>query len=449
MGKSVIIEKAKKVSEEQVQKALFIGLGLFIMMYPAVSYLCPYHPVGNQVQVWILLGMALYLSLLFMIQKINGRSITGQRNIASYSLVAMLVFGLFSCIRNGNLETTVWGDGLQGECLLVFASYYLMCIGAMQLKEKKYRKGLVFFLVLVLGFIALYGIMQFFRVPFMRHKPLGAAVLPAKNQNFYAAFPIMLNGPVFAKILYGENGKRKKTILWYVLLAISYGACLGAKSLLVYLGIIMQIVFLIFADLITGAKNKKKIALVVTEFVCVYVLLNFLSGGSLTAESSTIINQIEAEGTVFGDSVGTGRVGIWKETLKMISKRWVFGYGIACLDIHYTSSGQLRFSADAHNEYLQIWATQGTFAIIAYLVFLFALFIPGLLQFIKKERYDSDFASKAAMIAFFGYIAQAFANIRVIQVAPYFWIICGLLYLRRKEDKSEEKGEKASVSNKN
>ena len=40
-----------------------------------------------------------------------------------------------------------------------------------------------------------------------------------------------------------------------------------------------------------------------------------------------------------------------------------------------------------------------------------------------------------ALFAFFGYIAQAFFNISVIQVAPYFWMICGFLYNKQNKQK--------------
>ena len=83
--------------------------------------------------------------------------------------------------------------------------------------------------------------------------------------------------------------------------------------------------------------------------------------------------------------------------------------------------------------------TEGILALIFYLVFLFALFIPGIALFVKKKKdeYGNSVKDEVAMIslfAFFGYIAQAFFSISVIQVAPYFWLICGLLYCRNKEN---------------
>lgn len=438
MGKSVIIEKAKKVSDEQVQRALFVGLSLFILIYPVIQYIWPTHMLGNQLQGILLVWFSIYFALLFGIQRVNSRIVIERKNIAGILLIVMLAIGLVSCIWNGKFETTVYGNDFLGECLLVHMAYYLICLAAMQLKNKKYREGIFFFTLLVLGFIAMYGVMQFWHVPFIRHKRFMAAVYPARNQNYYAAFPILLNGLIFVKILYGniKNGKRK--VFWHLLIVISFAACISAQSLLVYLGIIMQFVLAIFLDLVTGRKKIKEIVILGVEFVSVYVIFNLASGGIVARESLTLVSQVKNEGTLLGDSVGSGRMSIWKRTLDMISERWLFGYGIERLGISYMVGEHQSITGNAHNEYLQIWATQGTFAIIAYLVFLFALFIPGLLQFIKKDRYESDFVSKAAMFAFFGYIAQAFANIRVIQAAPYFWLCCGLLYVRKRQGKETQ-----------
>ena len=68
-----------------------------------------------------------------------------------------------------------------------------------------------------------------------------------------------------------------------------------------------------------------------------------------------------------------------------------------------------------------------------YLAFLFALFFPGVMSFFQRKKkapkdVTRDVLSKIVLFAFFGYIAQAFFNISVIQVAPYFWMICGFLH---------------------
>ena len=135
---------------------------------------------------------------------------------------------------------------------------------------------------------------------------------------------------------------------------------------------------------------------------------------------------------------------IWKETVSLLPKYGWFGCGIELLgrtvSVEEGVGTRLNFDK-AHNEYLNLWVTEGIFALLFYLVFLFALFIPGLVGFLKKKvpagSEVHEELSKIALFAFFGYIAQAFFNISVVQVAPYFWMICGLLY-RGKRSMDEE-----------
>ena len=82
-----------------------------------------------------------------------------------------------------------------------------------------------------------------------------------------------------------------------------------------------------------------------------------------------------------------------------------------------TSNG-LHFDK-AHNVYLQIAITNGVFALIIYLCLMAIIFFKGLK--IKDKVYIS------LLMAFIGYCIQAFANISVVEVAPTFFVVCGLL----------------------
>lgn len=435
MENSVCLKKGKNVTEEQIQTALFAGLALFVLAFPAAKYIWTYHIRANQVQEVFLIGLTVYF-LLVLGMAYRNRSIP-VKNISAIALIGMVVFGLISSLWNGDLENSIYGGEFEGEGLITLVSYYAIFFAAAHLKKKEYRRWLCRFLCMELAFVAAYGIMQFFQVPFMIHALNKAAILPTRNQNFYAALPVLFLGFVFGKILYGEetSGKPgKRMVLWHILAMLGYGACISADSLVAYLGLIMQFLLLLFLACFQKQKRFSTILLLLAEFFAVFFVFDLCSGGQAIEEVLSLFFQIQKEGSLLGDSVGTGRMAIWKETLKLISEKPILGCGIECYSIQYAMGENVYFCSNAHNEYLQIWAEQGIFCIAFYLLFLFSLFIPGLLQFIKKDRYDSDLVSKAAMFAFFGYIAQAFANIRVLQVAPYFWLCCGLLYVRRRQE---------------
>lgn len=440
MKKTTIRKIIDKVSEDQIQTALFAGLSLFVLLFLLPKYIWRYYTRANQVQeIFLILLMVFFLIVLGIGYRTKKIPV---QNVSALSLIGMAVFGLISCLLNGDLRNSIYGNDFQGEGLITLITYYALFFAGAHLKKKEYRRWLLLFLYLVLGFIALFGILQYFHVPFIAHQSVKAAVLPTWNQNFYAAFPVLLLGLVFGNLLYGCTDRKKKSsfFLWHGFALLGFGACIASDSLVAYLGLIMQFVLIVFLECFRKEKRFQTIFILVAEFIIVFFVFDFISGGQASEEFWSLFNQIEQEGTLLGDAVGSGRMKIWKETLKMIPKKWAFGCGIEKYMISIGTEEAPLYYGNAHNEYLHMWAEQGLFVTVCYLIFLFSLFIPGLLQFIKKERYESDVVSKSAMIAFFGYIAQAFANIRVLQVAPYFWLCCGLLYLRKRKHCKETEG---------
>lgn len=432
MERVKIVEKIKDITEDQIQKALFAGLAFFALVYLLPNYMWVYHVRANQVQEIFLVILTIYFLILFGIEYRNKR--IPFKNVSVLALIGLAIAGLISAVCNGDLTNSIYGDEFQGEGWITLITYYALFFAAAHLKKKEYRRWLLIFVTLNLSFVLFYGILQFFHVPFMVHNIIKAAILPTRNQNYFAAFPVLFLGICFGKLLYDEEkGSRKSRILWHLLVMMGYGAAIGSDSLVAYMGIVMQFVIMIFLEFIRKQKRLKTILLFVLEFVIVFMIFNYCSGGLVKEEVDSLSKQIRQEGSVFGDTVGTGRMKIWKETIKLVQGDWLFGCGIEKFMVNKGTEEMPEYCNNAHNEYLQLLAEQGVFALVSYLVFLFSLFIPGLLQFIKKEEYDSDVVSKAAMFAFFGYIAQAFANIRVVQVAPYFWLCCGLLYVRKQQ----------------
>ena len=101
-----------------------------------------------------------------------------------------------------------------------------------------------------------------------------------------------------------------------------------------------------------------------------------------------------------------------------MGKYWAVGSGIDTFGVVYGVDNGLYYDK-AHNVYLQIAITNGIFALSIYLILLLIIFIKGLKR--KEALYIS------LLMAFTGYCIQAFANISVVEVAPTFFVISGLI----------------------
>ena len=157
--------------------------------------------------------------------------------------------------------------------------------------------------------------------------------------------------------------------------------------------------------------------------------------GDITRYSGQAINMTEGK---YSDDYGSFRFYIWRNTVKIVPKYLVHGAGIDCFYDAFDkplvtrhADNSVEYYDKAHNEYLQKLVCEGLVSCASYLVLLFIIFVSNLKRIIKEHNY----LVIGLLLAFVGYCVQAFFNISVIDVAPLFWIVCGLLYNR--ELKSE------------
>ncbi|MEG2379578.1 MAG: O-antigen ligase family protein, partial [Bacilli bacterium] len=117
-------------------------------------------------------------------------------------------------------------------------------------------------------------------------------------------------------------------------------------------------------------------------------------------------------------NIGNGRLEIWKNSIPLVKKYWLVGSGLDTFAKVYEQENNI-IHDKAHNIYLQMLITNGFFSLFLYLSLL-------LIIFIKCLKFKDPLVI-SLFIAFIGYSIQGFANISVINVAPYFFIIMGLL----------------------
>ena len=109
---------------------------------------------------------------------------------------------------------------------------------------------------------------------------------------------------------------------------------------------------------------------------------------------------------------------MWKNSLPLIGEYWLTGCGLDNFGEAYPQTGKVYFDK-AHNGYIQIGVTNGIIPLIVYMFVCLIVFLKG---FKLKENY-----SCSLFMAFVSYCILIFANISAIDVAPYFFIILGLL----------------------
>jgi putative inorganic carbon (HCO3(-)) transporter len=202
------------------------------------------------------------------------------------------------------------------------------------------------------------------------------------------------------------------------------GLCL-ASSTGPFLGYLLAHIFflLVFFKKI----NIKKYLFITVLFIGLFFTVDktvvfvheFKFNNKVEAEYNVKKELINSITNIQNNEFGNGRLRIWLNTIPIAKEYFWIGCGIDNFANVYPQSGYLVYDK-AHNIYLQMLVTNGIFALCAYCAVCLIIFLKG---FKFKKAFQI-----ALFISFVGYCVQAFANISVIDVAPIFFIILGLMY---------------------
>lgn len=364
------------------------------------------------------------LLLIFML--VNYKKLEIDFKDALAILFMSLVF-VSTCLSE-NKDNSILGEKTRCEGMLMFASYICVYIASKKFFKYKNNKmflNIMFYSSMIIGVL---GIAQNY-MSFNKLYPIFGKNIAGTfgNSNFFGSYiSIILPISITIFIL---NADKKSFILSLVMFfdLISSGTRSAWVAFLV-------VAFLGFIYLIKQ-KNKlywKRTGILLICFIaiCVY-LFSGISKSITKRKYNSVINDIKTfseEG--LSDNLGSGRMEIWKMTIKLIGKNPIFGCGTDnlrhglmkdCQDEFLKFAYRTKTIPDkAHNEYLHIAATLGIPALIIYLMFV------GMILFPKMKDMFKYKTMLIISITIISYLVQAFFNISTIGVAPLFWMILGL-----------------------
>lgn len=448
--------------------------------------------VINRINFWILIVLAILVPITFFINwvcifKLNStfsfkihqylsyilpieigiyiyKLITREHRIDIFDILTLLLiaFGIISIINAIVPKVAIWGSSFRFEGFVQIATYYLLFLNSRYCfkKEEIIKLINVFIIIGLAQFV--YSVLQVFvrgsyiyvKTEYVSYRASGFIGHP----NMLGSFTIlMLLISLGMYLLYDKNKK-----FYLISSIILYMNLILTESTGPFLGFIAALIFMFIFLKVKKLIDLKKILIIIGSCIALLFLVSYCNKissekrfgetyqnkfsiiGDIKDTSKAIISLVLPESKKFKlDSVtdrsevekmGSYRVWIWKLTLKMVPKYIWTGCGV---DNYYYAVLELEESATsmidkAHNEYLQLLLTQGIFALITYISLLVLVFIRGL-----KSK---DTLVWILMFAFIGFSAQAFFNISVYNVAPFFFITMGFLVgLTNKEKLINEK----------
>ena len=415
-----------------IEKAIYIYNSFLIPILIILSYLVSKVLVLDLLQFEIIFGILNIINLFFIILTIINKYY--KFSILDIFMIFLTIFAIISTIFSINPKVSLIGADVRNEGLIMILSYYILFTSLSIIKNDKYKKRII--LVFLLS--SIFQLQEKFFL--VKNKGL------VGHYNFFGTYTLLVYCLSTGLFIFTKEKKLKYLYLILSTIFLQYLVYSVTSSVIVsfvcfYILIFIYIIILLF-------KNKKNklndnMLLVIFKIVlCIFIItlfinFNYIKNDYILKENKYTLNDVkEISSLKISNIWGSERGFIWKEMIKLVPKNIIHGIGIDCVKYAYDGKALVtpknkRNVDKAHNEYLQILVTEGIFSCITYISFLLYIFFSSIKDILKyKKFYNSIYI--ALFLAFTCYSIQAFANIRAIRVAPFFFIIASLLTNRYK-----------------
>jgi O-antigen ligase len=269
---------------------------------------------------------------------------------------------------------------------------------------------------LILG---VYGLMQIFGKDFVTwNNPYNSMISTLGNPNFASSILAILSSITILTLLL-KNKSKFQILISLIVFIVSVTAIIRSQSiqgLMVYGAII-----LFFAPVYTYI-NYRKLGI-------------FVAFGSITLFLISVLGMLQKgpfQSFLYKDSLSV-RGFYWRAGLQMFLDKPLTGVGVDRYASYFKEVREVGYplrygyeitSSNAHNTYIQLFATAGIFVGMAYLLLNLYIFKLGL-ALIKNSESEDQKVALILLSAWVGFQAQSFISIDNIGLSVWGWLLGG------------------------
>lgn len=407
----------KEVTQRKVGFLISTSVALVTLFVTPYSTLDPI----NLPKLWVLLAISfgvlgvLLLDVKPFFKRVNWAPVFAAKSVFIFMIIAMLV-------SNAPISQQLFGTYGRNTGLLTYLAFVILFIGAAVASGKSIKKPFLIAFGLAIGLNGLYGGVQAFgKDPQKWSNPYAPVIGTLGNPNFVSAF-LGMGVALALSYLVSKNLDIKYRLLsaLYVLVALYDILKSDAQQGLV---VSLLSVGLIGYFLLKSKFNSSGIRY---GYLSLGVIV-FLVGVTGTLQRGPLAS------ILYKPSV-TYRGDYWRAGIEMFKKNPFFGVGLDSYGDWYRASrtlaatvrrGPSTVSNAAHNVYIDIAATAGIFALLAYLAVIFL----GLRAAYKIAQQTTDFDPffVGIFVSWVGYLIQSAISINNIALGIWGWVLPGVL----------------------
>ena len=378
----------KYLIKENYRRIWNILFSLIIILPVLFVYKYVYNFTTNQTMIVNLLTLTIFTYYIFL--TIKEEKLEYSTNSLNFLILLFILIATLSIF----ITNSFWVTSKIFLNLLSFCLIYFLIINNIKNKNSLYFCLIVFFSAASL--ISIYLLIQYYGLdPFLSDTERLTSTLG--NRNYVSGY-LALIFPIAFSFFLTETKKRKK-FFYVAVLLITYTAIIICHTRAIWAALFFSL--LLFGYLLTYFKinnilkdNKKWLVILFSLFLLITLIYstdNPLNRSSITAAERAVSAFDMQESSL------RARFLIWHSTIDMIKDRPLFGSGLGTFPLHYlnyqadflqNNPDYLQFlgkAAEAHNEYLQIWAEMGIIGLLSFLLIIIT-FYRNNLNSIKKIK---------------------------------------------------------------
>ena len=412
----------KKVKKNNSKKSpvltiLFFGTTL-ITLYFNPSLQDPFNPP----KLWILMIIA---SLLIGYLLFQGNETAKNDPIIKKLIIIVfffLLFGIISVLFSPNKTISILGEFQRKNGFVTYLSLSIIMLTAAKYINLNNIKRLLPYILFISIILTLYGFMQHFGKDFVSwNNPYNSVIGTAGNPNFSSAIYAILCSFLFAHSLSSYQVSIFHKIYFPVLAIIVFIGILFTNSRQGILAFALGSFVIIYFKAFYFNKILSRIILFSFSLITFFSVMGMLKRGPL-------------ESLLYKDSVSV-RGFYWRTGFEMLKQNPFTGVGLdnygSFFNFYRNVEYPLRYgfdvtSSNAHNVFIQNFATGGIFFGLIYIFLQFYILFYGI-KLIKKSNPEDRLIIIAVFASWVTYQAQSFVSIDNISIAIWGWLLGGIL----------------------
>ncbi len=348
-----------------------------------------------------------------------------------------------------NLYVSIFGT--YGRFLGIFTVLNLLLwayIIFAEFRSKEKIRKLIYTSVIVAAVIAFYGVLQYFDLlvnifPWTQN-PQDRVFSTIGHSNHTAAY-LGMNLMLLLGLIFTEGKNKMKYLLWGGFGLISLTLILTASRGGFFAVIFAAIIWLIYILRI------KKLSKKTFKYTIVGLIVAAIMGIVLSGPISKlgVVERTVSTITFIQQGNMPDRVSWWLSSFEMIQDKPLLGHGLSSYKEIYNQYRRADYKVPddlqdhitpetAHNEYLNIAATQGLIGFAAYALMIIMLFIYTFKYFKKHKDEKDKLMVMSLLTAIIVYLIQVSMSFGTVTTLFFFFTLIGLLVSYVNEENSKE-----------